>query len=137
MIAFLDASALIYLIEGEPALARRVRTGIEAARRGAAEFQIALSRLSWLECRVRPARLAERDVLVAYDGFFAQPDLQWIELSREVVEHAAALRIAHGLRTPDALQAACCLQTGREHRFLTGDAAFAKVAGLRVVRIKP
>jgi predicted nucleic acid-binding protein len=35
--------------------------------------------------------------------------------------------------TPDALQAACCLQLGEGHALLTGDAAFQRVAGLNVV----
>jgi predicted nucleic acid-binding protein len=40
------------------------------------------------------------------------------------------IRVKHGLRTPDALQAASCLQLGPRHIFLTGDAAFKRVAGL-------
>jgi hypothetical protein len=56
----------------------------------------------------------------------------WVELSKDVVELAAAMRVRHGLRTPDALQAASCLQLGEEHLFLTGDAAFQRVAGLHV-----
>ena len=35
-----------------------------------------------------------------------------------------------GLKTPDALHAACGLQLGDDHVFLTGDAAFRRVAGL-------
>jgi hypothetical protein len=48
----------------------------------------------------------------------------------------AAVRVAHGLRTPDALQAASCLQPAGEHRFVAGDAGFKKVSGLscRVLR---
>jgi len=71
-------------------------------------------------------------VLTAFDAFFAQPDLLWVELARDVVELAAAIRVRHGLRTPDALQAASCLQLGAEHLFLTGDTAFQRVAGLNV-----
>jgi predicted nucleic acid-binding protein len=56
-----------------------------------------------------------------------------VELTRDVVELAAAVRVRHGLLTPDALQAACCLQLGREHRMLTGDASFQRVAGLNAV----
>lgn len=70
--------------------------------------------------------------LAAYDAFFAQPDLRWVELSKDVVELAAAIRVRHGLRTPDALQTASCLQLGAEHMFLTGDTAFRRVAGLQV-----
>lgn len=38
-----------------------------------------------------------------------------------------ASRVCHGLRMPDALQAASCLQLGPAHRLLTGDGAFARV----------
>jgi len=67
-----------------------------------------------------------------YDAFFARPDLIWVELTRDVVELAAAVRVRHGLRTPDALQAACCLQLGGGHVLLAGDAAFRRVTGLNV-----
>lgn len=71
-------------------------------------------------------------VLALYDAFFTRPDLVWVELSREVVELAAAIRVRHGLRTPDALQAASCLQLGPRHVLLTGDAVFQRVQGLNV-----
>jgi predicted nucleic acid-binding protein len=44
--------------------------------------------------------------LAAYDKFFARADLVWVGLSKEVVEIAAVIRVKHGLKTPDALQAA-------------------------------
>jgi predicted nucleic acid-binding protein len=53
-------------------------------------------------------------------------------LTRDVIELAAAIRVQTGLKTPDALQAASCLQIGAEHLFLTGDSAFKRVAGLKV-----
>ena len=49
-----------------------------------------------------------------------------------IVELAAAIRVKHGLRTADSLQAASCLQLGADHIFLTGDAAFKRVTGLNV-----
>jgi predicted nucleic acid-binding protein len=70
--------------------------------------------------------------LALFDAFFVRPDLAWVELSRDVVELAAAIRVKHGLNTPDALQAASCLQLGSEHMFLSGDSAFKRVGGLNV-----
>ena len=93
---------------------------------------VAVSRLSWLECRVRPARGNDLAVLAAFDAFFGRPDLVWVELGKDVVELATAIRVKHGLRTADALQAASCLQLGARHLFLTGDAGFRKVVGLNV-----
>ena len=132
MIAFFDASALIYLVEGAKPFASRVRAEIEQAARKYPGLGAAVSRLSWLETRVRPARNNELDTLAAFDAFFARPDLIWVELTKDVVELATAIRVRHGLRTPDALQAASCLQLGTKHLFLTGDMGFKRVAGLNV-----
>lgn len=133
MIAFFDASALIYLIEGKEPFGARVREALAAAAEQHPDLGAATSRLTWLECRVGPMRANDNVLLGVYDAFFAQPDLQWVELSKEVVELAAVIRVRHGLRTPDALQAAGCLQLGAAHVFLTGDAAFRRVAGLNVM----
>lgn len=132
MIAFFDASALIYLIEGVEPFADRVRGELANAEAKYPGLGAGVSRLSWLECRVGPMKSNETKTLGVFDAFFARPDLVWVELSREVVELAAAIRARHGLRTPDALQAACCLQLGAEHLFLTGDADFQRVAGMNV-----
>lgn len=132
MIAFFDASALIYLIEGKEPFAKRVRDELASATRRHPNLGSSVSRLTWLECRVGPMKTNDNDALAAFDAFFARPDLVWIELNQVVVELAAAIRVRHGLRTPDALQAASCLQLGAEHLFLTGDAAFMRVAGLNV-----
>lgn len=135
MIAFFDASALIYLIEGRAPFAGAVRSRLSALAGRHPGMGAAVSRLSWLECRVGPMKANDSVTLARYDAFFARPDLVWVELDREVVELAAAVRVRHGLRTPDALQAACCLQLGADHLLLSGDAAFQRVAGLNVALI--
>lgn len=132
MIAFFDASALIYLIEGKEPFARRVRTRLADLTQAHPDIGVAISRLSWLECRVGPMKANDARTLALFDAFFARPDLVWVEMNREVVELAAAIRVRHGLRTPDALQAASCLQLGQGHLFLTGDVAFQRVQGLNV-----
>lgn len=130
MIVFLDASALIYLVEGAEPFATRTRTELGRLVKRYGVVGTALSRLSWLECRVLPSRRNDLATLALYDRFFALPDVSWIGLSRDVVELATAIRVKYGLRTPDALQAASCLQLGPEHLFLTGDRSFSKVSGL-------
>lgn len=132
MRAFFDASALIYLIEAREPLASVVRASLQALAHQYPSAAVALSRLSWLECRVGPMKNNDGATLKRYDAFFARPDILWVELTQEVVELAAAIRVRHGLRTPEALQAACCLQLGTDHVLLTGDAAFQRVAGLNV-----
>ncbi len=132
MIAFFDASALIYLIEGAEPFATKVRKDLATAAKKHPDLGAAVSRLSWLECRVGPMKDNNSATLAAFDSFFARPDLVWVELSKDVIELAAAIRVQTGLKTPDALQAASCLQLGGEHLFLTGDSAFMRVTGLNV-----
>jgi predicted nucleic acid-binding protein len=136
VIAFFDASALIYLIEGAEPFATKVRKELAAAAKMHPELGAAASRLSWLECRVGAMKGNDTATLMAFDAFFARPDLVWVELTKDVVELAAAIRVQTGLKTPDALQAASCLQLGGEHLFLTGDGAFMRVAGLNVRVLK-
>lgn len=132
MIAFLDASALIYLIEGAEPFASRIRAELAKFLKRKPAQAVAVSRLSWLECRVPPARERNLEILAAFETFFRRSDLIWVELTRNVIELATAIRVRHGLRTPDALQAACCLQLGPKHVFFTGDRAFRRVASLSV-----
>lgn len=132
MIAFFDTSALIYLIEGAEPFAAKTRKELAVAARQHPDLGAAMSRLSWMECRVGPMKGNDSATLAAYDAFFARADLVWVELTRDVVELATAIRVQTGLKTPDALHAASCLQLGDEHLFLTGDSAFRRVAGLKV-----
>jgi predicted nucleic acid-binding protein len=127
---FLDACAVIYRIEDAVPANARLLERLAALRAGSA--QIAVSRLSLLECRVRPLREGDADLLARYDEFFAAPDLRIVELDADVVEGATLIRARTGLRTPDALQAASSLSFDPHALFLTGDAAFRRVPGLRV-----
>jgi predicted nucleic acid-binding protein len=81
MFIFLDSSALIYLIEGAEPFSARVRKELSVLSTRRPVPQVALSRLTWLECRVRPMRAGELAVLAAFDEFLARPDIVWIELS--------------------------------------------------------
>ena len=136
MFAFLDASAVIYLVEGAEPFAARTRRALSDLAQREPYAAVALSRLTWMECRVRPLREAQTGVLAAFDALFRRPDVVWVELSAQVVELATEIRARTGLKAPDALQAACCLQLGADHLFVTGDAAFRKVAGLKVRVLK-
>jgi len=132
VIAFFDASALIYLIEGREPFAGRVRKVLGTFLKKYPGARAAVSRLTWLECRVGPMKQYDGATLALYDAFFARQDLKWIELTKDVVELATAIRVKHGLKTPDSLQAASCLQLGGNHMFLSGDVDFKHVGGLNV-----
>lgn len=130
MIAFLDSSTIIYLIEGRKPFADKVRRQLQALARTEPALRTAVSRLAWLECRTGPMKVDDMETLARYDRFFARPDLICVEMGADAVDLATAIRARYGLKTPDALQAACCLQLGDDHLFITGDAGFRRVAGL-------
>jgi predicted nucleic acid-binding protein len=104
--AFLDFSALIYLVDGEASWAQAAQATLPQLASEAPDLALAVSRLSLLECRVGPLRRGDQASLDRFEALFAQPDLLVVELSASVVELATKLRANHGLRTPDALQVA-------------------------------
>lgn len=60
MIAFLDASALIYLVDGETPWAQATRTTLQQLAAQGPDLALAVSRLSLLECRVAPLRRGDQ-----------------------------------------------------------------------------
>ena len=136
MILFLDASIIIWRAEGLPQFQQAAHEAFDELRRLHAAPVLAASRLSWLECRVKPLREGDRALLASYSRFFSG-GVQIVELSAEVVDHATELRAKFGLKTPDALQAASALRLPGPSIFLTGDAGFSRVKGLQVQVVKP
>jgi hypothetical protein len=67
VIAFFDASALIYLIEGAEPFAGKVRKELAAAARKHPDIGAAVSRLTWLECRIGPMKGDDSATLATFD----------------------------------------------------------------------
>lgn len=134
MILFLDACAAIYMIESEAAFHVRVVAALRDLRERFPGARLAVSRLSLLECLVKPMRDGDTDLIAEYRAFFAAGDLLVVELYAKVLELALTLRARDGLRTPDALQAASALALpAAGHRFLTNNRRFERVSALAVV----
>ena len=135
MSLFLDACALIYRFEGAAPFRNAAMDLMAQLTAQQASVELAVSRLSVLECRVKPLREGNTTLLKRYDDFFAAVHI--VELSAPVVDAATHLRARYGLKTPDALQAACAFAASEGTLFVTADAGFAKVAGLdvRLIRV--
>lgn len=130
VIIFLDANIIIYQVEAVAPFRDKVRiavTNILAEHPGS---RFVVSRLSLLECLVKPVR--ERNTLVVerYRSFFTASDLAIVEISPQVIDRALLLRAYAGLRTPDAIQAASALTFPEPAIFVTGDSGFSKVPDL-------
>lgn len=132
---FLDACAIIYLVEATPDWADRLHRTLSTLDQPDSDRRLATSDLSRLECRVRPLCEKRESLLATYDAFFARAEVEVVALTASVVDLATAIRARSGLRTPDALQAACCLSLGSPARFITNDSAFKREAALDVVLI--
>ncbi len=128
MVFFYDACAVIYLVEAVEPWYSQLK-GI-LVRLGGHRAQHAVSELSLLECRVKPLHLGPTELPNRFDRFFNAPTLTRVPLKRQVVTHATELRAKFGLKTPDALQAACALSLPGEVLFLTNDQRFARVPNL-------
>ena len=127
---FLDACALIYRFEGAVKFRTAAMELMAQLSAQQTSVELAVSRLSVLECRVKPLREGNVVLLKRYDDFFA--NVRIVELSAAVVDAATLLRARDGLKTPDALQAASAFVASERPVFVTADAGFAKVSGLDV-----
>lgn len=129
---FLDACIVIYWVEAPDPFHSRLMEHLRSLRQQHPDATFAVSRLSWLECMVKPLRDKDATLLEAYREFFEARHLQIVDLSARVVERAASLRAEHELKTPDALQAASALEVDGELLFITNDHRFRKISALRV-----
>jgi len=131
VILFLDTCIVIYWIEAPDPFHARLMKRLRALRNEAPDAVFAVSRLSWLECMVKPFRDKDQALADEYRAFFEAGQLTVVELTAAVVERAAVLRANHGLRTPDALQVSSALELADDVLFLTNDRRLQKVPGLR------
>ena len=89
-----------------------------------------VSRLSLLECLIKPVRERNTPLIERYRSFFSATDLNIVEITPPVIERALLIRAYTSLRTPDAIQAASVLSLPDQAIFVTGDIGFSKVSEL-------
>jgi predicted nucleic acid-binding protein len=128
---FLDANVIIYQVEGVEPFQKRVHSILQELVQQQADASFAVSRLSMMECLVKPVREGDTASIDRFRSFFAASDLAIVDVSAQVLETAIMLRAHYKLRTPDAIQAASALSV-KSDIFVTGDKAFQKVRGLHV-----
>lgn len=85
------------------------------------------------ELLVQPYRDGDQRRVDEFYGLLSTyPNLEWIAPSLEIADVAARIRATHGLRTPDALQAATAVQASVSG-LITNDPVFKRVTGLEVM----
>lgn len=128
---YLDANAIIYLIESVAPFQHRVLSRVLQAETSSPPGLILTSRLSRLECRVKPLRDNDHPLLQRYDAFFSRSRLHLVELDAPIIELATEYRARYGLKTPDTLHLASAKTSGAD-LFLTGDAQLARCTDVNV-----
>lgn len=132
MTLFLDANIIIYRVEAVEPFNQQVLAIVQELVALHPNTGFAVSRLSMMEYLVKPLRDQNSVDVERYRGFFSSSGLHIVEIGSLVLETATMLRARHGLRTPDAIQAASAMSIKGPVTFLTGDKQFAKVPGLHV-----
>jgi predicted nucleic acid-binding protein len=115
----LDTAIFIYHFEEHPAyisLTREVFSSIERGERNGVTSTITL-----MEILVKPLALGREDIARKYEALLVSfPNLDIVDLDREVILQAARLRAEYRVRPPDALQAGASLVYGTD-AFITND----------------
>lgn len=133
MTIFLDACSIIYWVEmAEPYYSRLMDYFQSLEQESAGTPVYAVSRISILECLVKPLRDNDQTLIKRYGQFFAARNLQIVELSPAVVDRATQIRAFCSLKAPDAIQVASALSIHGPVRFVTNDKRFGLVPGLTI-----
>jgi len=122
----LDTSVFIYQLEANPryaGLTDPIFAWLERRDHRAVTSTITMTELLVPAYRGRGQQQADE----FYGLLATYPNLEWIAPSLAVADIAARVRAAHGLRTPDSLQAATALHA-QVTGLVTNDAIFGRVA---------
>jgi uncharacterized protein len=128
---YADSGIIMRWVEGTD----RVRNPIqERWRQLAPTDQVFIaSRLAKLECRCKPPRDQDGDLLRLYDFFFAGREVDIREIDAAVVEKATGVRASLGLKVPDAIHTATAMIAGASE-FWTTDQRLTRCPDL-IVRV--
>ena len=126
---YLDTSVIIRLVEGRAEIRGPMEDLLSSIE--AHEPLVCTSRLSLLECRCKPLREGNANILSIYDEFFASDQISVREIDALVIDKATEFRARLNLKTPDAIHAATAVLSAVES-FWTTDSDFIKCSDLSV-----
>jgi predicted nucleic acid-binding protein len=108
--AYLDSCVVIYLVQGPESLSRTVRGALGLDKDDPPV--LCIPDLTRLECRVKPIREGDDELLAQFDGLFSSRDIEWLAIQTDTFDLATELRAHHGTKTPDALHLAAAILGG-------------------------
>ncbi|MGH8070411.1 MAG: type II toxin-antitoxin system VapC family toxin [Candidatus Entotheonellia bacterium] len=128
---YLDAAPVIYTVEQVSGYAAAVD-----ARLSVAEVVQVASNHTHMECRVKPLRDGNGELLKDYDDYFEGAVAEIVALSGEVIDRATAIRAQYRFKTPDAIHRAAAVVSGCTV-FLTNDHRLDRFPDITVEVIRP
>ena len=127
----LDTMIFVYHFEDHPVFAPLTEPLFEAIDRG--ELLAELSVLLAGEVLTGAKKAADNEMLLRYRHIFSEfPNLTLHDADMRVMEKMSDLRVAYGLKTPDAIHMATALLNGAQ-AFVTNDAGLKRVNELDVL----
>ena len=95
---YLDTAPVIYTVEDVPIYAQAVDNYLAVP-----EIVNVASDLTRLECRIKPLRDGNMDLLKDFDDYFKEIVSEIISLYSEVIDRATEIRAQHEFKTPDTI----------------------------------
>jgi predicted nucleic acid-binding protein len=128
---YMDTAPIIYTVEDVPIYAQAVDNRLSDP-----EIERVVSDLSRMECRIRPLRDGNMDLLKDFDDYFNEVVSEVISLSREVIDCTTEIRAQYEFKTPDSIHlAAACV--AKCDVFLTNDHRLDRFDKISVEVIQP
>jgi len=130
----LDTMVFIYHFEGNQAYQPFTMCLFDSIENGSPKAVTSV--ITLMEILVKPKKQGDERLVKEYKFLLHTfPNLEMIDLGREIADIASGLRADYGIRTPDAIQLASVMLAGGE-AFVTNEPGLKRVAELEVIVMK-
>jgi predicted nucleic acid-binding protein len=125
---YLDSAPIIYLVEQVAPYHEQIRALLQ-------DTDILItSELTRLECRVKPIRDSNINILMDYDTFFQTALAEIVSLNSEVIDLATEIRANHNFSVADSIHLAAALHAQCD-LFVTNDSQITRFTQITVVAL--
>ena len=128
-----DSAPIIYVLEGHPTWADSYRPLFTAEAAG--QTRVIVSTVTMAEVLGGPLRVGNEVLAARYRHMMTgAPGWCCVDLTPEIAEQAARVRVRHGLKLPDAIQVATALAS-EAHALVTHDRDFSRITEIPVLSV--
>lgn len=127
-LVLVDTAPIIYVLEGHTPLGARFEPLF--ARHGAGALRLAVSSVTLSEVLAGPLGKGEEAIARRYRAVLESWGV--VDLTADIAEQAARVRVQYRLKLPDAIQLATALAINAD-ALVTHDRAFGKVRGIHIL----